>query len=164
MNLRTLLILLPFAISFRVDAAEEDLVGKCTAVTDGDNITIVDENNLAHDVRLGAIDAPEGSQEFSKEARANLSKLVLGKNVRLQQTDVDNYGRLVGRVFLNDKNINLQQVRDGCAWRYVEFDKAGEYRDAEIEARRKKRGLWAAKSPIPPWEYVKKEREKAKAK
>jgi len=44
-------------------------------------------------------------------------------------------------------------VRDGFAWRYVRYDKAGEFTDAEREAREKRRGLWADPNPVPPWEY-----------
>jgi micrococcal nuclease len=44
-------------------------------------------------------------------------------------------------------------VRDGFAWRYVRYDKSGEFTDAEREAREHRRGLWADKHPVPPWEY-----------
>jgi endonuclease YncB( thermonuclease family) len=47
----------------------------------------------------------------------------------------------------------MELVRDGFALRYVRFDKAGEFTDAEREAREKRRGLWADQSPVPPWEF-----------
>jgi endonuclease YncB( thermonuclease family) len=34
-----------------------------------------------------------------------------------------------------------EMVRDGFAWRYVRYDKAGESTDAEGEARERHRGL-----------------------
>jgi endonuclease YncB( thermonuclease family) len=43
--------------------------------------------------------------------------------------------------------------RDGFAWRYVRYDKAGEFTDAECETQEKRRGLWADPNPVPPWEY-----------
>lgn len=147
-------------------AADEDigdLVGLCVNVPDGDDIVIRDAGNLDHNVHLGGIDAPEGKQEFAKQSQENLAKLVVGKTVRLKQTDVDGFGRLIGVVFLDEKNINQAQVRDGCAWRYIRFDKPGAYTAAEKEAREKRRGLWAAKNPIPPWEFVKKEKVRRNA-
>jgi endonuclease YncB( thermonuclease family) len=44
-------------------------------------------------------------------------------------------------------------VRDGFAWRNVRYDKAGEFADAEREARENHRGLWADPNPVPPWEW-----------
>jgi endonuclease YncB( thermonuclease family) len=44
-------------------------------------------------------------------------------------------------------------VRDGFAWRYLWYDKAREFTDAEREAREKRYGLWADPNPVPPWEY-----------
>jgi hypothetical protein len=46
-------------------------------------------------------------------------------------------------------------VRDGFALRYVRFDNAGEFTDADREAREKRCRLWADKNPIPPWEWRK---------
>ncbi len=43
-------------------------------------------------------------------------------------------------------------VRDGFAWRYVRYDKAGDFTDAEREAQEKHRGLWAESKPVPQWE------------
>jgi endonuclease YncB( thermonuclease family) len=53
---------------------------------------------------------------------------------------------------------NLEMVRDGLAWRYVRYDKAGEFTDAEREAREKRRGLWGDPSPLPPWEFRRQKR------
>jgi endonuclease YncB( thermonuclease family) len=50
-------------------------------------------------------------------------------------------------------------VRDGFAGRYVRYDKAGEFTDAEREAREKRRGLWAESNPVPPWEYRRERRQ-----
>jgi hypothetical protein len=78
---------------------------------------------------------------------------VFGKIVRVQVVDVDRYRREVGRIYLGDRFINLEMVRDGFAWRYVRYDKTGEFTASEGEAREQHRGLWADPNPVPPWEY-----------
>ena len=44
-------------------------------------------------------------------------------------------------------------VRDGFAGRYVRYDKAGEFTDAEREAREKYRRLWADPNPMASCEF-----------
>jgi endonuclease YncB( thermonuclease family) len=65
----------------------------------------------------------------------------------------------VGRIYLGERFINMEMVRDGFAWRYVQYDKPGEFTGAEAEAREHRRGLWADKDPTPPWEWRKVKRE-----
>jgi len=66
---------------------------------------------------------------------------------------VDRYKRGVGKVYVDREYVNLSMVRDGFAWRYVRYDKAGEFTAAEREAREHRRGLLAVPNPAPPWEY-----------
>ena len=58
----------------------------------------------------------------------------------------------------SDRFINMEMVRDGFAWRYVQYDKPGEFTAAEDEAREHRRGLWADPDPMPPWEWWKAKR------
>jgi micrococcal nuclease len=73
--------------------------------------------------------------------------------VRIAVRGKDRYGRDVGDVFYGDRYINMEMVRDGFAWRYVQYDKIGEFTEAEKDAREHRRGLWADPHPIPPWEF-----------
>jgi micrococcal nuclease len=79
--------------------------------------------------------------------------------VRVEVTSVDRYRREVGRIYLGDRFINLEIVQDGFAWRYPQYDKAGEFTAVETDAREHERGLWADPHPIPPWEFRKAKRE-----
>jgi len=90
---------------------------------------------------------------FSTRAKENLFSPCFGKTVRVEVIDVDGYQGEVGRFYLGDRFINLEMVRAGCVWRYVRYDKAGEFTDAEHVAREQRRGLWADPNPVPPWEY-----------
>jgi micrococcal nuclease len=86
-------------------------------------------------------------------AGTNRAAKVFANVVRVEVVDIDRYHREVGRIYRGDRFIDLERVRDGFAWRYVRYDKAGEFTDAEREAREKRHGLWADPNPVPPWEY-----------
>lgn len=134
-------------------APGEIVVGRVVAVADGDTLTVLDDYDRQHRIRLFGIDAPEKAQPFGNQAKKSLSSKVFGSSVRVQIVDVDRYGREVGRIYLGNRFINLEQVREGYAWRYAEFDRHHEFDRAELEARRHRRGLWSAPHPTPPWEF-----------
>jgi len=79
----------------------------------------------------------------------------------------DRYGRTVGKVMLDGRDINLEQLNRGLAWFYRAYakelsrDDATAYEAAEERARREKRGLWADASPTPPWDFRRSGREAA---
>jgi endonuclease YncB( thermonuclease family) len=69
--------------------------GNVIAVTDGDTIKVLDDQNTTHSVRLDGIDAPERGQPFSTQAKKALSGLVFAKNVTVTYTSRDRYGRII---------------------------------------------------------------------
>lgn len=123
-------------------------------ISDGDTITVIDENNVQTRVRLWGIDAPEKKQPFGEASRKHLAEKIAGENVRLESRGRDRYGRLLAVVWLGDENENLRQVRDGYAWHYVQYaKKATDYAAAEKQAREKRLGLWQEDDPTPPWTF-----------
>ena len=84
------------------------------------------------------------------------------QSVRVDVIDIDRYHREVGRIYLGERFINMEMVRDGFAWRYVQYDKPGEFTGAEAEAREHRRGLWVDPNPTPPWEWRKAKRQASK--
>jgi endonuclease YncB( thermonuclease family) len=146
-------------------AAKEhyELTGEVVKIADGDTLTILDGSKTQHKIRLAGIDAPEKGQAFGTKSRENLAAKVFRRNVRVEVIDVDRYRREVGRIFLGDRFINMEMVRDGFAWRYLQYDKLGEFTAAEADARRDGRGLWADPNPIPPWDWRKAKRQESKA-
>ena len=84
---------------------------------------------------------------------------VAGKFVVVDYDKRDRYRRILGKVMLNDEDMNLEQVRAGLAWHYKKYQKEQSpedrefYSESEIEARKDKRGLWYDANPVPPWEY-----------
>lgn len=128
-------------------------VGKVVSITDGDTLIVRESPTKSVKVRLVGIDAPERGQAFGTRARQELGELVAGQVVEVIGTQRDRYGRLLGDVRHDGRSINLELIRRGMAWAYVEFDPPPEFVEAEAEARAARRGLWADKSPEPPWTY-----------
>jgi endonuclease YncB( thermonuclease family) len=157
--LRPLLIISVLAIATTVVAATT-LTGKVVGIADGDTLTLlVDKTQIK--VRLEGIDTPERGQPFGRKAGQALAKKVFGKAVQVDDFGKDRYGRTLGIVRLGKRNINLELVREGWAWRYRKYaPKNKELATAEAAARKAKRGLWADAKPIPPWEWRQRERER----
>ena len=133
--------------------------GKVVRVSDGDTITVLDADNKQHRIRFQGIDAPESKQAFGQASKENLSKMVFGKQVTVVWDKVDKYRRTVGKVLLDGRDINIEQVKAGFAWHYKKYadEQPAEdrvtYARAEEEARAGKLGLWQDPNPTPPGEW-----------
>ena len=125
-------------------------------VVDGDTIA-VDINGETESIRMIGIDTPETVdprkpvQCFGVEASSKAKSILEGKSVRLEtdptQGDRDKYGRLLRYVFLeNGTHFNELMIIEGYAFEYtyqLPYKYQNEFKQAEIEAREAKRGLWA---------------------
>jgi endonuclease YncB( thermonuclease family) len=137
----------------------DTLLGKVIHVADGDTITVLDESHTQHRIRLSGIDAPESKQAFGHVSRQSLVDQVAGQAVAVQWLKTDKYGRKVGKVVLDGRDINLEQIRRGLAWHYKHYESEQStadrkaYADAEEQARAAQTGLWRDASPLPPWEF-----------
>jgi len=134
-------------------------------VVDGDTV-VLQVGDVRYRARLHGVDAPESDQPWSAEATELLGELLGAGPVRVEVPDIDRYGRLIVRIYLNGLFINEELVARGAAWRYPEYDKDGEFRAAEQVARDNRRGLWGASAsgpgvpgggpgnePVAPWEW-----------
>ena len=124
--------------------AQEKKTFNVTKVFDGDTIEI----ETGEKIRLLGINTPEQGEYYSEEAKEKLTKLVEGKQARLESgpEDKDRYGRLLRYVFIDDTSINLQILKEGYATVYIldpEEKYYLEFKEAEKEAKEKKLGLWA---------------------
>lgn len=137
----------------------EEIAGRVVHVADGDTVTVLDASKVQHKVRLAGIDAPEKAQPFGQRSRESLEDLVAGRTVIVETHKKDRYGRYVGKVILNSRDVNVEQIRRGMAWFYREYaheQSAADrqiYEQAEIDARAARVGLWADKAPTAPWDY-----------
>ena len=72
--------------------------GRVVGVADGDTVTVLDAGRQQHKIRLGGIDAPEKAQPFGEKSKQNLSRLVFGKDVRVEWAKRDRYARNSGGI------------------------------------------------------------------
>jgi len=129
------------------------LAGRVVGVADGDTLTLLSAGRQQMKVRLNSIDAPEKKQPFGNAAKKALSDKVFNKQVIVETSKIDRYGRSLGTVWVDGRLVNLEMVKTGMAWVYRQYATDPAYYSAENIARKNKIGLWAQSNPIPPWEF-----------
>ena len=152
------LMLLALTLIIWTSAGATDLSGQVIEVIDGNTISL---KSLSHTikVRLLAVAPPSPSQPYADVARQHLADLILRKYVVLRYTGIGEQGHLVGRVLLEQTDINAQMLRDGVAWYYqpeaTDLSAADRelYPACEKAARSERRGLWQDQSPTAPWAF-----------
>jgi micrococcal nuclease len=131
---------------------------KVVGVKDGDTVVLL-VNGEEVTVRLHGVDTPEKSQAYGQKAKQFTSDLIFGKSVRLITHNKDRYGRTVGTIILPDgRSLNEELIKNGFAWHYKAYSKDVNLANAEVDARRFKRGLWQDPDPVAPWDYRKNKR------
>lgn len=97
----------------------------------------------------GIVSEDHGQSDYL-HAGDYLSRLLLHRIVHIKGYGMDQHDRIVGVIFLEDRNINLEMVRAGLAQVCCEDIPKGlnlePYRKAEEEARKDRRGIWAVKN------------------
>lgn len=157
--IRILLLLCCLGCTFQPSA--QQLRGKVVSVADGDTFTLLTRDNKQIKIRLHGVDCPEKKQDFGARAQQFTSSMVFGKEVAVEVKKKDRYGRSTALVYLADgKMLNEELLREGYAWHYKTYDKNPAWAALEAEARKDKRGLWAAKRPVAPWTYRKNRKKK----
>ena len=144
------------------------LTGRVVGVADGDTITLLDADRNQYKIRLGGIDAPEKAQPFGQRSKENLSRMVFGKDVRVEWDKRDRYKRIVGKVLVQPADCPMcpmtfdaghAQITVGLAWWYRKYaseqspEDRGAYEFSEQQARAKRVGLWSDPQPVPPWDW-----------
>jgi len=123
-------------------------------IIDGDTVVCLTAQQKNLRIRLANIDAPELGQAYGQRAKQYLSSLVGGKYVRVTIRAKDKYKRFIGILYRQNKEINLAMVSAGLSWVYRPYRQVKKtYQQAQTSAQQQKRGLWAAKQPIAPWQY-----------
>jgi endonuclease YncB( thermonuclease family) len=136
------------------DPLSQPLEGLAVRITDGDTFTLRYSSTEEERIRLHGIDAPERDQPHGRAAGEALASLIGNRRVRVELVDRDRYGRLVGRIWLGERDINLAMVEAGHAWWYEQYArKDRELERAQAEAQRAGLGLWNSPNPVAPWDW-----------
>lgn len=127
-------------------------------VTDGDGIRV-----SGQEIRLAGLDAPEWDQParhrdgywfaHGKRVKSALIREIGGRHVHVAIEDYDRFGRALGTVTCDGRDIGEWLVREGHAIAaYSE-----RYKRVEREARSARRGMWAHARNIDPraWRHRK---------
>lgn len=135
-------------------AQAAEFAARVIAVLDGDTVLVLREGRKIK-VRMANIDAPEKDQAFGKQARDSLLEMVDKRQVQIDSQAIDQYGRMVGLISVDGRNVNQEQVRRGMAWEYSHYHADKTYIGLQSDARQARRGLWSQGSPQAPWEWRK---------
>ncbi|MFO7697320.1 MAG: thermonuclease family protein [Anaerolineae bacterium] len=111
-TLFALLCLLP-ALTYAAPASQS-FEARVVAVADGDTLTVLDSNHLQHKIRVAGIDAPEKGQPFGDRSKQSLSRAVMGKDVRIEWTKQDRYGRYVAKVWATPVSHPCTSTGEPC--------------------------------------------------
>ena len=132
------------------------------------DLRVVDADTIILDgekIRLSGIDAPETSQLClnaqgenyfcGEKATQELIQLINStetKSVECKYNGSDKYGRLIGNCWVDGIYINAWLVKNGWAMAYRRYN--NEFVEEEIEAKKKKVGIWKG-TFVEPWDWRK---------
>lgn len=117
---------------------------RVTQIVDGDTIE-VQMDGVGYRVRYVGVNTPERDETCYSDATAANTALVRGQTVRMirDQSNTDQYGRLLRYIFVDDRFVNAELVANGWA-EAVEYNPDRRYtanfRILEAEARAAGRG------------------------
>lgn len=165
-----LLIFILLGVAWRAFAGDGDAWQKyqytVVRITDGDTFVATD-GNIQFKVRIAGIDTPEKAQAYGKVAKAALSTLLTGNTVSIKTVgnNTDQYGRILGIVFVKDRDVALELIQQGLGTYYrprchdFPADKNAYnydprlYIQAETQARSKKLNFWSINNVTLPCDF-----------
>lgn len=142
-----------------VTARAEIISGQVIGIVDGDTLVFVDVKNQQHMIRLAGIDAPEKEQNFGQRARTSLSAMSADQKATADCRKRGPNRHEICVVTVGGKDLGLEQVRAGMAWRYRQdiaqqtAQERANYQQAEFDAKIHRLGLWTGVNPTPPWDW-----------
>ena len=116
--------------------------GKVVEVRSGDTLTVLQGRRQVQ-VRLHGVGTPGVRRPAGKSARRLISRLVLGREVKVREVHRDRRGRCFGMVRLGTLGLRELLLYTGLGWHIVRYDDNPALRSLEREARRARRGVWA---------------------
>jgi endonuclease YncB( thermonuclease family) len=146
-------LVLLLALLTPLSAFSTEWTGTVIGISDGDTLTVLNENKRQVKIRMAEIDAPESKQAFGTQSKKSLSDICFKKPVIVDDHGTDRYKRTLGRIRCDGIDANAEQVRRGMAWAYKQYLTDQSIADLEESAKAGKAGLWVDENPTPPWEF-----------
>ena len=111
----------------------------------GCKIHITTARSCIYRIRFLHVNSPERGRPYYKIAKQFASDKCFRKKVRIRHAgNFDKYGRLLGEVVLPDgKILNKELVKEGLAVHFKKYSSSSEYANLEIQAQKKKIGIWS---------------------
>lgn len=123
-------------------AQSDDYLATCVRVIDGDTLTVADENQNLHRIRIVGMDAPELAQPYGKAAKAALAELILHKEVHVLPAGVDKYGRELAQLRY-DTSFGQLDVAETMISNGHAFSWGGAHYKAQEYAAAHRLGIWS---------------------
>ena len=152
----------------RDDVDHYSMVGRAIRLWGGDNFEFGKVNEL-HYIVIRGVDTPKPGQPYFAIARNHANRLMLKRKVRIEVYGHDSMKREIADVFVvnedpadltGDTSVGLELIRMGYGWYDgCEFEGAEAFKQAELDAREKKIGLWEAENPVAPWDFERTQQE-----
>ena len=150
---------LTILFALNINSLRADFTAKVQRVVDGDTVYVEDEAGKKFKVRLTGIDAPEKNQPYGLASTYKLTEMLINKWVLLKSKPVngnlysiDRYNRVLAKVILDGRDMNLAQISSGYAWHFKRYQKQQSsldrksYNKAELNAKKNELGLWGEKN------------------
>ena len=134
-------------------AQSDNYLATCVRVIDGDTLTVADENQNLHRIRIVGMDAPELAQPYGRAAKAALSEIVLHKEVHVVPAGVDKYNRELAQL-RHDTSFGQLDVAETMISNGHAFSWGGAHYKAQEYAAENRLGVWAdLRYQERPWLY-----------
>lgn len=126
--------------------------GAVDYVHDGDTAHVIIDGERER-VRLASIDAPELDQPYGGLSRDTLNDLIGGRDVRLEVSGRDSWGRPIADIYVQGSHINAVMVQRGMAWVWPRYNDSQRLEALGRWAESQDLGVFSQPNPIPPWEW-----------
>ncbi|HET7099329.1 MAG TPA: thermonuclease family protein [Patescibacteria group bacterium] len=128
------------------------IYAKVIKVFDGDTIQIETGQNVRY-IGVDTTEVYPNVECYSLKAKKENENLVLGKTVRLEKdvSGEDKYGRLLRYIYIDDKFVNDELVKNGFAKVFTfppDVKYQNQFKESEKYARENSLGLWNTCKPF----------------
>jgi micrococcal nuclease len=151
-------IVISFILIFSFNVFAATYTARVIGIHDGDTIKVLKDNRQLK-IRLYGIDCPEKRQAFGKKAKQFTSNFVYGRDLIIKKINRDRYGRTIALVYVGNKCLNAELIKNGYAWVYLDYchkSFCSQWIKYQNRAKNRRRGLWAQPNPLAPWKFRKK--------